>query len=67
MIVNKVLSIGVNFFNKPYKAKEPPTSGGIIYVNKFKEAPSQEHNIKTMKILNKSHEIFNNGFNNHKK
>jgi hypothetical protein len=67
MIVKKVLRIGVDFFSKTYKAKEPPTSGGIIFVNKLKDLPSQEQNIKTMKIVDKSHQMFNNGFNHYKK
>jgi hypothetical protein len=64
MIEKKVISLGVKFKDKPYKGKEPPSSGGIIYVNKFEEP--DEYSIKTMKIKNRSHAIFKNGF-NHKK
>jgi hypothetical protein len=67
MIERKVVSLAVNFFNRPFKTKEPPTSGGIIYVNKLEDIPSQEDKIKTMRIFHKAYHAFNNGFNNHKK
>jgi hypothetical protein len=64
MIERKVISVGINFRNKIFKAKEPPTSGGIIYVNKFKSP--DEHSVKTMQVIDRGYEVFNNGF-NHKK
>jgi ribosomal protein L30/L7E len=64
MIKEKVISLGVKFNNKPFIAKEPPTSAGMIYINKFEEEPRQT--IKSLRLKKRSHEIFRNGF-NHKK